>query len=83
MYTFSGYARRFLAHVGKMPAAVTAADAESFVLDQCRKGRAPRTRNAALAAVRCLLFATTGIERSMNASIASRAGNSRRSTCLL
>ncbi len=60
VYTFNGYARRFLAHVGKAPAAVTAADVESFVLDLCRKGRAARTRNVALAAVRCLLFATTG-----------------------
>ena len=59
VYTFNGYARRFLAHVGKAPAAVTAADVESFVLDLCRKGRAARTRNVALAAVRCLLFATT------------------------
>ena len=59
VYTFAGYARRFLSHVGKTPTAVTAADVESFVFDQCRKGRAPRTRNAALAAVRCLLFATT------------------------
>jgi integrase len=58
--TFNGYARRFLAHVGKAPEAVTAADVESFVLDLCRKGRAARTRNVALAAVRCLLFATTG-----------------------
>ena len=33
VYTFSGYARRFLAHVGKAPAAVTAADVESFMLD--------------------------------------------------
>src|SRR5664279_5806925 len=40
VYTFAGYARRFLAHVGKTPAALTAADVESFVLDQCRKGRA-------------------------------------------
>ena len=59
VYTFNGYARRFLAHVGKAPAAVTAADVESFLLDLCRKGRAARTRNVALAAVRCLLFATT------------------------
>jgi site-specific recombinase XerD len=57
--TFTGYAGRFLDHVGKTPAAVTAADVESFVLDLCRKGRAARTRNVALAAVRCLLFATT------------------------
>jgi site-specific recombinase XerD len=59
VYTFTGYARRFLAHVGKAPAAVTAADVESFLLDLCRKDRAPRTRNVALAAVRCLLGATT------------------------
>lgn len=58
--TFTGYARRFLAHVGKAPAAVTAADVESFLLNLCRKGRAPRTRNVALAGVRCLLCATTG-----------------------
>ena len=36
VHTFNGYARRFLAHVGKAPAAVTAADVESFVLDLCR-----------------------------------------------
>jgi len=58
--TFNGYARRFLAHVGKASEAVTAADVESFVLELCRKGRAARNRNVALAAVRCLLFATTG-----------------------
>jgi hypothetical protein len=43
--TLSGNARRFLAHVGKAPAAVTATDVESFMLDLCRKGRAARTRN--------------------------------------
>jgi hypothetical protein len=31
--TFAGYARCFLAHVGKTPATVTAADVGSFVLD--------------------------------------------------
>jgi integrase/recombinase XerD len=58
--TFTGYARRFLAHVGKAPSAVTAADVESFMLDLCRKGRAAQTRNVALAAVRCLVGAATG-----------------------
>ena len=43
-----------------MPAAVTAADVESFLLDLCRKGRPPRTRNVPLAGVRRLLCATTG-----------------------
>ena len=39
---------------------VTAADVESFLLDLCRKGSTPSTRNVNLAAVRCLLVATTG-----------------------
>jgi len=80
VYTFTGYARRFLAHVGKAPAAVTAADVESFLLDLCRKGRAPRTRNVALAAVRCLLGATTGSD--VTASI-PRAKVPRRSPKIL
>jgi hypothetical protein len=46
--------------VGKASAAVPAADVESFLFDLCRKGRAPRIRNVALAGVRCLLCATTG-----------------------
>ena len=53
--TFTGCARRFLARVGKAPAVVTAADVESFLLELCRKGSTPSTRNANLAAVRCLL----------------------------
>jgi hypothetical protein len=39
---------------------VTAADVESFLLDLCREGSTPSTRNVNLAAVRCLLVATTG-----------------------
>ena len=46
--------------MGKSPAAVSAADVESFLLNLCRKGRAPRTRNVALAGVSCLLCVTTG-----------------------
>src|ERR1035437_9141727 len=58
--TFAGCARRFLDRAGKAPAGVTAADVESFLLDLCRKGSAPSTRNVSLAGVRCLLGATTG-----------------------
>jgi len=58
--TFARCARRFLAHTDKSPADVTSADVESFLLDLGRKGRSPRTRNVNLAAVRCLLAATTG-----------------------
>jgi site-specific recombinase XerD len=60
VFTFAGCARRFLEHAGKAPADVTAADVESFLLDLCRKGSMPSTRNVALAGVRCLLGATTG-----------------------
>ena len=58
--TFARCARRFLAHTDKAPADVTSTDVESFLLDLVRKGRSPRTRNVNLAAVRCLLGATTG-----------------------
>jgi integrase len=58
--TFARCARRFLAHTDKAPADVTSTDVESFLLDLGRKGRSPRTRNVNLAAVRCLLGATTG-----------------------
>jgi integrase len=58
--TFTRCARRFLAHTDKAPAEVTSTDVESFLLDLVRKGRSPRTRNVNLAAVRCLLGATTG-----------------------
>jgi hypothetical protein len=43
--TFAGCARRFLAQVGKAPSVVTAADVETFLLDLCRKGSTPSTRN--------------------------------------
>jgi hypothetical protein len=58
--TFARCARRFLAHTDKAPAEVTSTDVEGFLLDLVRKGRSPRTRNVNLAAVRCLLGATTG-----------------------
>ena len=58
--TFARCARRFLARTDKAPADVTSTDVESFLLDLVRKGRSPRTRNVNLAAVRCLLGATTG-----------------------
>jgi site-specific recombinase XerD len=60
VYTFALCARRFLAHAGKSPADIKAADVESFLLDLTRKGRSPQTRNVNLSAVRCLLFATLG-----------------------
>lgn len=60
VYTFALCARRFLAHAGKAPADIKAADVESFLLDLTRKGRSPQTRNVNLSAVRCLLFATLG-----------------------
>ena len=60
VYTFALCARRFLAHAGKAPTAIKAADVESFLLDLTRKGRSPQTRNVNLSAVRCLLFATLG-----------------------
>jgi hypothetical protein len=50
VYTFGHCARRFLAHVGKSPSAVTTQDVEGFLLDLHRKGRAPRTRNVNLSA---------------------------------
>ena len=59
-YTFANCARRFLAHVGKSPTAVTTQDVEGFLLDLVRRGRSPRTRNVNLAAVRCLLAAVLG-----------------------
>jgi hypothetical protein len=58
VYTFALCARRFLAHAGKTPTDIKAADVESFLLDLTRKGRSPQTRNVNLSAVRCLLFAT-------------------------
>jgi integrase/recombinase XerD len=60
VYTFALCGRRFLAHAGKTPTAIKAADVESFLLDLTRKGRSPQTRNVNLSAVRCLLFATLG-----------------------
>jgi integrase len=60
VYTFALCARRFLAHAGKMPTDIKAADVESFLLDLTRKGRSPQTRYVNLSAVRCLLFATVG-----------------------
>jgi site-specific recombinase XerD len=60
VYTFALCARGFLAHAGKAPTAIKAADVESFLLDLTRKGRSPKTRNVNLSAVRCLLFATLG-----------------------
>jgi site-specific recombinase XerD len=60
VYTFALCARRFLAHAGKAPVAIKAADVESFLLDLTHKGRSPQTRNVNLSAVRCLLFATLG-----------------------
>ena len=59
-YTFANCARRFLAHVGKSPTAVTTEDVEGFLLHLVRRGRSPRTRNVNLAAVRCLLAAALG-----------------------
>jgi site-specific recombinase XerD len=59
---------------------VTAADVESFLLDLCRKGSTPSTRNVNLAAVRCLLVATTGSD--VTASI-PRAKVPRRSPKIL
>ena len=53
VYTFAHCARRFLAHAGKAPADIKAADVESFLLDLSRKGRSPQTRNVNLSAVRC------------------------------
>jgi site-specific recombinase XerD len=64
--TFAGCARRFLAQVGKAPSVVTAADVETFLLDLCRRGSTPSTRNVNLAAVRCLLGATTGSDVTAN-----------------
>ena len=37
VYTFALCARRFLAHAGKAPTAIKAADVESFLLDLSRK----------------------------------------------
>ena len=62
VYTFALCGRRFLAHAGKVPAAIKTADVESFLLDLTRKGRSPQTRNVNLSAVRCLLFATLGAD---------------------
>ena len=59
-YTFTNCARRFLAHVGRVPTAVTTEDVEGFLLDLARQARSPRTRNVYLAAIRCLLAATLG-----------------------
>jgi integrase/recombinase XerD len=58
--TFTYAARRFLVHVDKSTTGVTTQDVEGFLLDLARKGRAPRTRNVNLSAVRCLLAATIG-----------------------
>jgi len=58
--TFTNCARRFLAHVGRAPTAVTTEDVEGFLLDLARQARSPRTRNVYLAAIRCLLAAPTG-----------------------
>ena len=52
VYTFALCARRFLAHAGKAPGDIKAADVESFLLDLTRKGRSPQTRNVNLSAVR-------------------------------
>ena len=68
VYTFALCARRFLAHAGKMPTDIKAADVESFLLDLTRKGRSPQTRNVNLSAVRCLLFATLGDDSRVNSS---------------
>ena len=68
--TFSGCARRFLAHAGKRTADIATEDVEGFLLGLARRGRSPRTRNVHLAAVRCLLAATVGDKgRSVTASI--------------
>ena len=79
--TFARCARRFLAHTDKAPADVTSTDVESFLLDLVRKGRSPRTRNVNLAAVRCLLAATTGGNATAGiprAKVPPLPGNSRR-----
>jgi len=68
VYTFALCARRLLAHAGKAPADIKAADVESFLLDLTRKGRSPQTRNVNLSAVRCLLFATLGDDSRVNSS---------------
>ena len=79
--TFARCARRFLAHTDKAPADVTSTDVESFLLDLVRNGRSPRTRNVNLAAVRCLLGATTGSNATAGiprAKVPPLPGNSRR-----
>jgi integrase/recombinase XerD len=58
--TFTRCARSFLAHVGKAPAETTTDDVREFLLRLAGRGRAPRTRNVNLAAVRCLLTASLG-----------------------
>jgi integrase/recombinase XerD len=78
VYTFTYAARRFLVHVDKPTTGVTTQDVEGFLLDLARKGRAPRTRNVNLSAVRCLLAATIGDKsRVITASIP----NAKRPRC--
>ena len=60
VYTYVRCARRFLTEVGKAPDQVTARDVEDYLLDLGRRGRGAVTRNVNLAAIRCLLSATTG-----------------------
>ena len=58
--TFSGCARRFLTHVGKVPAGIETYDVEGFLLELAHRGRSPRTRNVNLSAIRCLLASALG-----------------------
>ncbi len=52
-------ARQFLEAVDKPPARVTRGDVEKYLLGLLDAGRCMRTRNVALASIRCLLHATT------------------------
>ena len=52
-------ARQFLVAVDKPPARLTRGDVEKYLLGLLDAGRCMRTRNVALASIRCLLHATT------------------------
>lgn len=60
--TYLRMGRQFLEAVDKPPEDVTERDVETYLLGQLEAGKSPRTRNVMLAAIRCLLRATTGVD---------------------